>query len=136
MIQDSLTPEQRFQEYENLEKHFREIEKMITEHPDAFPNGIEWRDDENDFLLTLYADEKGAYAALTSGGKTAGITADQMLEFAQRHFLITNSGLDLLINAVAICRKPYVINVGYDRITIFPTRNGEADFNLEPGVNA
>ena len=134
MLNDRLTPEERLREFDDIERCIRVMEKNITEHPEMFPNGIPMKDEREDFTLTMYADEKGAYASVTRDGKTSGITVSQMIELAKRHYLLTNAGYELVATAVIRTGKKKVIDLGPDRLTLIPDGN-DVEIIYEEDVN-
>lgn len=120
MLKDHLTPEERIREFDDLERCIRIMEKNITEHPEMFPEGIPMKDEEEDFELVMYGDEKGAYASVKRNGITSGITIEEMIELAKRHYLLTRSGYELLATAVLCTGKPKKITLGPDVLTLIP----------------
>ena len=133
LFEDLKTPEERFREYDELESSIRKMQKLLEETPEAFPEGISLPDKENDWDLVMYADEDGTYASYTTGGKTYGITVEEMIELAKRNYLGNHAGLALLLNAVARSGKEKVLHLGNETITIFPTLNGLADYTWFDG---
>lgn len=132
LLNDTLTPEERIREFDDLERCIRLMEKNITEHPESFPDGISMKDEEEDFELIMYADEKGAYAALKRNGITEGISVDLMVELAKRHYLLTHSGYELLACAVIKSGRKKVITLGPDTLTLDPKGN-DVEITYEEG---
>lgn len=119
-IPDTLSPYDRIREFEDLGKSVYIIEKKMTEHPEAFPDGVTISDPENDFSLSMYVDEKGAYCSSALNGVTTGVTIEELIELSERHYLLHNGGLELLINAVCALGKKRSFPIGKNTLIITP----------------
>ena len=120
---DAFTAEERIREYLDLEKCAREIEKSLLACPAAFPEGVDIADKENDFTLSMYVDDQGVYCAVTHDGQRKGITLEECIELMQRHYLLHNDGLEILMNAVYQLGEKTVLPLGKGKILLTPEKN-------------
>ena len=130
MLEDVLKPEERFAEYDDLEKCIRLIAGYLMAEPDFKPEGVSLDDKERNHCITIYRDKQGIYGKLvTEEGETGLSDLNEIIRAAQYHFLCDCDGYETLKNAVLRSGRERTFMVGDRPLTMTPMDDDTVDIS-------